>query len=201
MAKNYRKIERTYNTDEVIFSENSESDGMYIINSGQVSVFKTLQEGGESKEMELARIGPMGMFGEMAVIDEHMRSASVKALEPTKVTVITKEMFDDQLAKLPSWVVTMIKLLVGRIRLTNDKLRKMINEQKQVSMGGGDSEDLIKVGEEIKEQEPQEDAARDQSDGSAEKEPEAESESQAGEEEADSKTRQQTEQLLQELDF
>ena len=123
MSKTYRKIQKLYEAGEVIFEENSVCDGMYIINSGQVLVYKTMITSNGPKEIELVRIGAKGMFGEMAVIDEQTRSASVKAIEKTVVTILTQEMFNDQLAQLPSWVLTMVKLLVTRIRVTNEKLR------------------------------------------------------------------------------
>jgi len=137
MPKSYRKIQKNYEPGEVIFSENSICDGMYIINSGSVMVYKTIKSEDREKDIELTRIGERGMFGEMAVIDEQKRSASVKAVEATEVTIISKQMFDDQLSQLPPWVVTMIKLLVARIRQTNDKLRKIVDEnQAGVDTGG-----------------------------------------------------------------
>ncbi len=137
MPKSYRKLQKNYRSGEIIFTENSICDGMYIINSGQVMVYKTVPTKAGPKEIELTRIGEKGMFGEMAVIDELKRSASVKAVEDTVVTIITKEMFDDQLGQLPAWVVTMIKLLVTRIRTTNEKLRKAVDSNAESMDVGG----------------------------------------------------------------
>ncbi|MBF0431891.1 MAG: cyclic nucleotide-binding domain-containing protein [Fibrobacteria bacterium] len=123
MPKTYRKVEKTYRPGEIIFKENSDCDGMYIINAGKVSVYKTLSTGDGVEEIELVQLGPKGMFGEMSLIDENKRSAAAKALETTKVTIITREMFHDQLSRLPVWVLTLIKLLVNRLRATNAKLQ------------------------------------------------------------------------------
>ena len=127
---------------------------MYIVNEGQVLVYKTLRDPDGVKEIELSRIGPKGMFGEMAVIDEQNRSASVKAIESTKVTIITKQMFQDQLNNLPPWVINMIKLLVGRIRLTNEKLRESVDENRR--RDAGDTEGLFVLSGKQREQEEQE---------------------------------------------
>ncbi len=113
----------------MVFSENSSCDGMYIIDTGRVRVFKTVQSGVSVKEVELCTLGPKAMFGEMAMIDENKRSASVQAIEPTACTVITKKIFEDQLSRIPPWMVNMIKILVSRLRETNDKLRQMVEEQ------------------------------------------------------------------------
>jgi len=127
--KYYTRQIRKYRQGDIVFSENSDCDGMYIIDSGRVRVFKTVKSGSLLKEVELCTLGPKAMFGEMAMIDENRRSASVQALEPTACTVITKKIFEDQLSNIPPWMVNMIKILVTRLRETNEKLRSMVEEQ------------------------------------------------------------------------
>jgi|GEM_PF-1314844 len=124
----YSKIVRKYTPGQLIFTENDECDGMYIIDTGRVRVFKTVGSGTQTREVELCTLGPKAMFGEMAMIDEHRRSASVQALEPTICTVITKKIFEDQLTRIPPWMVNMIKILVSRLRETNNKLRTIIEQ-------------------------------------------------------------------------
>lgn len=120
---------RKYQKDDVIFSENSPCDGMYIINKGQVSVTKTIvTKSGKKQTVQLCTLGPKNMFGEMAMIDRGKRSATVRAIEYTECTVITKQVFEDQLSKLPPWMVTMIKIVVHRLRETNDKLRTTLEK-------------------------------------------------------------------------
>lgn len=127
--KYYTRQVKKYRQGDVIFSENSDCDGMYIIDSGRVRVFKTVKSGASLEEVELCTLGQKAMFGEMAMIDENRRSASVQALEPTACTVITKKIFEDQLSNIPPWMVNMIKILVTRLRETNDKLRKLVEEK------------------------------------------------------------------------
>jgi CRP-like cAMP-binding protein len=122
----YSKIIRKFKTGEIIFTENSECDGMYIIDSGRVRVYKTTIESNHKRDIELCTLGPKAMFGEMAMIDENKRSASVQAMEPTICTVITKKAFEDQLNRIPMWMVNMIKIIVLRLRETNDKLRTIV---------------------------------------------------------------------------
>ncbi len=113
---------------DIVFSEDSEGDGMYIIESGRVRVYKTIQSGDGIKEIELCTLGPKAMFGEMSIIDDNPRSASVQAMEPTTCTVITRKVFEQQLTHIPAWMVSMIKILVTRLRETNDKLRNIIEK-------------------------------------------------------------------------
>ncbi len=123
MSKIYSKKEKTFNAGEIIFSENDECDGMYIIMKGRVRVFKTFGTD-HKKELELVQLGPNCMFGEMALIDESKRSASVQAIEETETIIITNEMFKDQIQKIPLWMQNMIRILVKRLRDTNEKLRE-----------------------------------------------------------------------------
>lgn len=124
----YSRIVKKFKNGEIIFSENSECDGMYIIDTGRVRVYKTSGEGPSAREIELCTLGPKAMFGEMAMIDENKRSASVQAIEPTVCTVITKKVFEDQLKHIPLWMVNMIKILVMRLRETNEKLRTIVEQ-------------------------------------------------------------------------
>ena len=140
----YSKIIRKFKTGEIIFTENSECDGMYIIDSGRVRVYKTTIESNHKRDIELCTLGPKAMFGEMAMIDENKRSASVQAMEPTVCTVITKKAFEDQLNRIPLWMVNMIRILVLRLRETNDKLRTIVE---QYTPPPADSGRLITVDE------------------------------------------------------
>jgi CRP-like cAMP-binding protein len=125
--KYYPVQKRRFKKGEIIFSEDSQGDGMYIIESGRVRVFKT-SERGEKKEIELCTLGPKAMFGEMAMIDDNPRSASVQAIATTVCTVITRKTFEEQLDHIPVWMVNMIRILVMRLRDTNDKLRAIIEQ-------------------------------------------------------------------------
>jgi len=113
---------------EIVFSEHSEGDGMYIIESGKVRVYKTVVTGDGFDEIELCTLGPKAMFGEMAIIDENPRSASIQAVVPTVCTVITRKVFEEQLRHIPPWMVGMIKILVMRLREANDRLRNIIEQ-------------------------------------------------------------------------
>lgn len=129
VVRYYPVQKRKFARGEIIFSEDTAGDGMYIIDSGRVRVYKTIEtfEFGV-REIELCTLGPKAMFGEMAMIDDNPRSASVQAITPVSCTLITRKMFEDQLQHIPAWMVNMIKILVMRIRDTNDKLRSYIEE-------------------------------------------------------------------------
>ena len=122
----YSHVRKKFKPGEIIFSENSESDGMYIIESGSVRVFTGAHASGSNVDIELCTLGPNSMFGEMALIDNGRRSASVQAIEQTVCTIITKKMFEHQIERIPTWMVNMIRILVIRLRETNERLREII---------------------------------------------------------------------------
>lgn len=140
----YSRKVRKYSPGDIVFSENSPCDGMYILDKGRVRVYKTVGSGANARQVELCTLGPKAMFGEMAMIDESRRSASVQAVEPSECTIITKQIFEDQLSRIPTWMVNMIRILVKRLRDTNEKLREHI-ENKTMPGPQEDSDGILMV--------------------------------------------------------
>jgi CRP/FNR family cyclic AMP-dependent transcriptional regulator len=68
----------SFEPDSLIVKEGSGGMFMYIILDGEASVEKK----GRSNDVELARLGATDSFGEMALVDNEARSASVRALTP-----------------------------------------------------------------------------------------------------------------------
>lgn len=121
-SKLYKKVERCYNAGEVIFEQGAATDGIYSVKLGWVSVYKTKPTPNGPVDIEIVRLGPGSMFGEMGMLDQTVRDASVKAVDYVECIVITKEMFENQMTALPPWVVNFIKILISRLRITNEKL-------------------------------------------------------------------------------
>ncbi|MDB5102334.1 MAG: cAMP-binding protein [Fibrobacteres bacterium] len=121
-TKLFKKVVRAYASGEIIFTEGAEVDGIYSVQSGRVSVFKTKATPQGPVDIELVQLGPGSMFGEMGMLDQTRRDASVRAVDFTEVLIITKDMFENQLAMLPSWIVNFIKILISRLRITNERL-------------------------------------------------------------------------------
>lgn len=122
MAKLFKKVTRTYASGAIIFEQGADVDGIYSVQSGRVSVYKTKPTPKGLQEIELVQLGPGSMFGEMGMLGQIKRDASVKAIEFTEVIIITKDMFEAQLSSLAPWVTNFIKILINRLRATNEKL-------------------------------------------------------------------------------
>ena len=99
---------------EKVFVEGDDGQCMYVVRSGQVSITK--------HGMVLERVGPDGMFGEMALIDGSPRSATATALEATEVAPIDKGAFDHLVRRNPDFALRIMRLLVERLRQANANL-------------------------------------------------------------------------------
>ena len=104
---------KNYKAGEVIFEEGQTGNGMFIVAEGKVEVLKNLESG---NPQQLAVLGKGEVFGEMALLDELPRSASVRAREDTTCVGIDRFLFVTQLTKDPQVSITMIQVLARRLR-------------------------------------------------------------------------------------
>jgi CRP-like cAMP-binding protein len=106
-----------------IFQHGDAGDKLYLILEGKVRISRDVPGMGEEA---LAILGPGQLFGEMALLDESPRSADARAHERCRVIAIAKDGFDDllfmdkDLAYEVLW--SMVRMLAGRLRETNNKL-------------------------------------------------------------------------------
>ncbi|MGK2856798.1 MAG: Crp/Fnr family transcriptional regulator [Thermoanaerobaculia bacterium] len=81
---------RRYSRDEVVIREDERGDVLCLIKQGRVKISMTSPEG---KEIILSTLGPGEFFGEMALLDDEPRSASVIATEKLEVLTIWRSDF------------------------------------------------------------------------------------------------------------
>ena len=79
-------VERSFKKDEILVKQGDSGIGLYIIASGTVKIVKETADGGE---LEVAVHGSGEFFGEMTVLDNAPRSASVIAIEDTDCLLLT----------------------------------------------------------------------------------------------------------------
>ncbi len=87
--------------------------GLYVIVEGEVRV--------ERGSVELARLGPNDFFGELSVIDQQPRAASVQAIVPTRTLALASWDLLDLIESDPNFALNMIKGLVARIRAQGEQ--------------------------------------------------------------------------------
>ncbi|MGA7986513.1 MAG: Crp/Fnr family transcriptional regulator [Burkholderiales bacterium] len=96
-----------------------QTDSLYIILSGRLKVMMSDAEG---KEVILSILGPGEFFGEMGLIDDSPRSASVLAIEPCELLSIAKRDFNKCLADNFEMAMAVMRGLVRRLREADRKI-------------------------------------------------------------------------------
>jgi CRP/FNR family cyclic AMP-dependent transcriptional regulator len=113
---------RSYPKGRTIVAEGEASQSMYILLAGRAKVQRSDSEG---KEVILAVIGSGEFFGEMSLIDDAPRSASVITLEPCEFMAITKDAFKGVLMQSPETSMAVMRGLVRRLREADMKIETL----------------------------------------------------------------------------
>jgi len=103
---------RRYEAGEVIIQENDFGDTAYLIEQGQVEVSKEL----DGQTVHLAYLGAGEIFGEMSMIDEKPRSATVTAGTETVVSELRRDGFFNSFQTDPKVALALLKVLFERLR-------------------------------------------------------------------------------------
>lgn len=117
MPKDRMILERRYvPKGKIIIKEGDVGYSAFLIQSGSVRVYSELGD----KVTELAELGVGEICGEMALIDEDARSASVQALEDCNLIMITRSAFDEKLRNSDATIQAIVKMLIKRIKMANN---------------------------------------------------------------------------------
>jgi len=104
---------------DTVFKEGDHSDSCYVVSSGHASAVREHPAG---RAITLARFGPGDVFGEMAMLDDQRRSATVQALDELEAVVISGEVMRRLLRERPEIALRMVVSLVRKLRQTNERL-------------------------------------------------------------------------------
>jgi len=108
--------------NSLIIQEGERSDSLFAIVSGRVRIFLTNADG---REAVLNIQGQGEYFGELALIDDSPRSASVMTVEPCELMVITKADFERCMYQRPDIAILVMRDLTGRIRGLSEQVRSL----------------------------------------------------------------------------
>ncbi len=108
-----RKIVRRYPKDAVILNEGDHSDALYVIKEGKVKVVKS---GPDGKEVVIALMAAGDYFGEISLIDEQPRSASIIAKQNSELIIIRKSDFQEILMSNPTFALNVMRGFCERLR-------------------------------------------------------------------------------------
>lgn len=127
---------RTLKPGEVLFNDGELADSLYIIQKGQIRLYKPKGKG----FIELAVLRSGEVIGEMAYFDEEgsgrKRSCAAAALTPVEVIEISFAAFGKTMSSLNPWFKTIINTLVARLKKTNTRVKELEDNQASVNYGG-----------------------------------------------------------------
>ena len=107
----------------VLFAKGDVGDAMYGVRRGLVRI-EMATAGGERLIIDV--LGPGDLFGEIALLDGHPRTADAVAAEACELFVLARDTFLGYLERDPKLAVKIIELLCRRIRSTNDRMEETI---------------------------------------------------------------------------
>ncbi len=120
--------ELTFNGKSEIVRENDVGDSLYIIKGGSVSIMKQISE---KKTVKLAEMETGDCFGDMALFDAELRSASVYAKETCVLLCIKSDDLNDLLLDYPTIAIEFLKIFVKRLRKANQAIEKLSTGKKE----------------------------------------------------------------------
>ena len=109
------KEAKSFAAGESIFKAGDAGDSMYVVIEGEVDILDG------STALETA--GPGAIFGELALIDDAPRSATVVAKTDTKVVPVDRWRFEFMVTETPFFAVAVMKVLADRLRRTSARVR------------------------------------------------------------------------------
>ena len=107
----------------LVFQEGDPGDVLIVILSGKVKVLLTGKDG---QEFILSILGPGNFFGEMAILEAALRSATVMTVEPCEFLLLGHKDLTELIQHHPSIALKILKHLSQRLRNTNEQIRSLV---------------------------------------------------------------------------
>ena len=115
-------VTRNFAKRTVLINEGDQTNSLYVVLTGKVKIYCGDEHG---KEIIIATLGPGDYFGEVALIDDAERSASVMTLEDSSFLVISKEAFKAALSQYPEIAIRLIQEFTSRFRNMTDNIKNL----------------------------------------------------------------------------
>ena len=124
----FEKYGKTYPPNRIIFCEHEPGDKFYLINDGHVKIVKIV----DGAEKTLDVFGPGDIFGEMAILEQQPRSATVITLDTVSVLEFNKQNFELLLKSNPAIALRLIKMFCKRIYDARRQLEILSHENLEI---------------------------------------------------------------------
>lgn len=114
-------VPRSFPAGTRVFHEGDRSDACYIVRTGS---FRVTREHSDGRAITLATLGPGEVFGELAMLDGDLRSASAEALDDAELLALPASEVRALLARHPEISVKLVAALVRRLRAANERISR-----------------------------------------------------------------------------
>lgn len=112
------ELGKIFSNGQIIVQQGDIGEEMYVVQSGKVEVVL----GSGDNEERVAVLGPKDFFGEMALFDKEVRSATIRALGETRVLTIDKRTLLRRISEDPLLAFRMLKSMSSRVRELNQQV-------------------------------------------------------------------------------
>lgn len=113
---------KVYQDNEIILRQGDKGNCMFVIQDGVVEVLK--EEGG--KKVLLAELGKGEFFGEMALFEDEVRLATVRAKGEVRAVTIDKKNFLKRVHQDPSIAYRLVQSLIDRLQEANTRIMQIV---------------------------------------------------------------------------
>lgn len=114
-----RFVERRYAAGQSIVTQGQGGEGFFILTAGNAKAVRTRSDG---EQVVVNTFGPSDFFGEMALLDEGLRTATVQATETCECLALTRWDFLSLLKDDAEMAVAVLQELARRFRMALDRL-------------------------------------------------------------------------------
>jgi CRP/FNR family transcriptional regulator len=145
-------VPRRFEEGQVVFREGDASDTCYVVRDGRARAIRTHRDG---RTITLARFGPGDIFGELALFEDELRSATVEAIEPTTAVAVLGPDMRRLMTEHAEISARLVIALGRRLRETNERLSRqsfqtvqsrvavVLSELVAQEMADGNSRDVL----------------------------------------------------------
>jgi CRP-like cAMP-binding protein len=114
-------VPRSFAAHQVIFREGDSSDTCYIVRAGHA---RAMREHIDGRSLALAHFGPGDIFGELAMFDDELRSATVETLDAVDAVALAGSDMRRLLRQHSDIAVKLVIALGRRLRDANERLAR-----------------------------------------------------------------------------
>ncbi|MBT3789948.1 MAG: Crp/Fnr family transcriptional regulator [Alphaproteobacteria bacterium] len=113
-----------FKSDEELFHQGDIGDSAYIVIGGQADVILSTDRG----DVVVSTVKRNDIVGEVAILCDVPRTASVKAKEDLEVLKISKDLFFRMISEFPQMSVEIMRELAARLDRTTDQLMRAVSQ-------------------------------------------------------------------------